>query len=129
MIKNIRFDCGSHDKNYIEKITYDNYYIRNIDIETNNNKYCSSFDNKAELNSTSVFIKKLDKNLSLWATVNSVNQQSILSLIWKGKLGQVVIRFEPIISNVIHNKYCDNCILSVISTVEKYRKKNILPSR
>ncbi len=123
IVKNIRFDCGSHDKNYIEKITYDNYYIRNIDIETNNNKYCSSFDNKAELNSTSVFIKKLDKNLSLWATVNSVNQQSILSLIWKGKLGQVVIRFEPIISNVIHNKYCDNCILSVISTVENTEKK------
>ncbi len=124
IVKDINFDCGIRDQNYIEKLAYNNYYIRKIDIETSDNKHCSSFENhQSEYNSTSVFIKRLDKNLSLWATLNNTNEQSILSLVWKGKRGQVVIRFEPIISDVIRNKYCDNCIFSVISTVENTDKK------
>ncbi|CEO40860.1 EAL domain-containing protein [Photobacterium kishitanii] len=124
VVSNIDFDCGVNDKTYIEKKSYNNYYIRNIDIATNNKKYCSSFDgNRHEYESDSVFIKKINKNLSLWAILNDKNEQSILSLVWKDERGQVSIDFEPIISDVIRNKYCDDCILSVVSTVGNADKK------
>nr|WP_305846054.1 hypothetical protein [Photobacterium kishitanii] len=55
--------------------------------------------------------------------MNDKNEQSILSLVWKDERGQVSIDFEPIISDVIRNKYCDDCILSVVSTVGNADKK------
>ncbi len=57
--------------------------------------------------------------------MNDKNEQSMaLSLQYgRAERGQVSIDFEPIISDVIRNKYCDDCILSVVSTVGNADKK------
>ncbi len=128
VVNNLDFDCGTSDRQYLERKTYNNYYIRKIDIKTNNDTYCSSFDSSnVDYYSKPVFIKEIKDNISLWTLYDNKNEQSILSLAWKDSRGRVSIDFEPIISNVIRNKYCNDCILSVVSTSEKTDKE--IPSR
>jgi sensor c-di-GMP phosphodiesterase-like protein len=126
VVDNISYDCGVNDREYIERKAYNNYYIRNIDIENNEDVSCSSFNGQHDYNLKPTFIKKLQENISLWNLYDNKNEQSILSLVWEGNKGRVSIDFEPIISKVIRNKYCDDCILSVVS-MSKGNKNTLQP--
>lgn len=125
VVSNINFDCGISDKKVLEKKAYNNYNIKKIDVETNKKNKCSSFSdsNFVEPQYDTVFIKSFNNNLSLWVNSNKENGNSILSLVWKDVRGRVSIYFEPRIADVMRNQYCDNCILSVITTLDNFDKK------
>ncbi|MEC6797201.1 EAL domain-containing protein [Photobacterium sp. S4TG1] len=123
LVNNINFNCGKSDQKYIKTKTYNNYYIRNIDIKTSAGIYCSSFNAKPKHSKQAMFIKKLQDNISLWA-INNKKEQSILSLVWEDTKGSVSIDFEPIISKIINNKNCDDCILTVVSVPDNSKDEH-----
>jgi len=116
--KNFQFDCSPLDQHQLEHIAYNDYVIRRITIKSKNGKQCSSFkggDVEARL---APLINNLAPNISLWVASESRSEQNLLVAEWQGEQGTLLVHLEPLISETLRNKYCDNCVLSSISSIE-----------
>jgi EAL domain-containing protein (putative c-di-GMP-specific phosphodiesterase class I) len=113
-----QFDCKAFDENKIQNVVYNDYFIRRITLTTNDGEQCTSFKRSNAENKLKPLINKLSTNLSLWVTVESANQENLLVAEWKDKRGSMLVHMEPLMSDTLRYKYCDNCVLSSITSTD-----------
>lgn len=116
--QNFQFDCGALDEHQLQHIAYNDYVIRRLTIKTKDGQQCSSFKGAEVEARLSPLINNLAPNVSLWVASESRNEQNLLVAEWQDERGVLLVHMEPLISETIRNKYCDNCVLSSISSVD-----------
>ncbi|MCW8329325.1 EAL domain-containing protein [Photobacterium sp. SDRW27] len=115
--KNFQFDCGLLDQHQLQHIAYNDYVIRRITLTTSNGEQCTSFTGADVEARLAPLIDKLSPNVSLWVASESRNEQNLLVAEWKDQRGSLLLHLEPLISESIRNKYCNDCVLSSISSI------------
>ncbi|MGF1759477.1 EAL domain-containing protein [Photobacterium sagamiensis] len=113
-----QLDCGALDEHQLQHIVYNDYIIRRITLQTQDGKQCTSFKGADIESRLAPLIKNLSSNVSLWVTSESRNEQNILVAEWKDERGTMLVHMEPLVSDTLRNKYCDDCILSSMSSID-----------
>ncbi len=115
---NFQFDCSASDINLLESITYNDYVIKRVTIKTSDGRQCSSFSRANIQPHIAPLIENYTSNVSLWVAFDSDKEQNLLVAERQEERGSFWVYMEPIVSDTIRNKYCDNCVLSSISSLE-----------
>ena len=116
--KNFQYDCGPLDQHQLRHITYNDYVIRRMTIRTNKGSRCSSFIG-ADVEARLTPLRKSPlSNVSLWVASESRKEQNLLVAEWQDERGSLMVHMEPLISDTIRNKYCNDCVLSAISSID-----------
>ncbi|PSV62545.1 EAL domain-containing protein [Photobacterium profundum] len=115
---NFQFNCKALDDNKIQQVVYNDYFIRRITLTTNDGEQCTSFKGAGAESKLLPLIDQLSTNLSLWVTSELGDMENLLVVEWKDKRGSMLVHMEPLIFDILTNKYCDNCVLSSITSTD-----------
>ncbi|PSW24685.1 EAL domain-containing protein [Photobacterium swingsii] len=109
------FDCMALDRHQLKHITYNDYALRRLSLHNLDGSRCSSFEGASGEDTLAPLIHALSARSSLWVTSGSRNEQNLLVAQWKGEKGSLYVHMEPIVTEAIRHKYCENCVLTAIS--------------
>ncbi|MGR5148474.1 EAL domain-containing protein [Photobacterium alginatilyticum] len=116
--RNFQFDCGPLDQHQLQHIAYNDYVIRRITIKTKSGAQCSSFQGSDTESRLVPLLNNMTPDVSLWVASESRSEQNLLVAEWKGEKGRLLVHMEPLVSETLRNKYCDDCVLSSISSID-----------
>ncbi|MGF1723684.1 EAL domain-containing protein [Photobacterium nomapromontoriensis] len=109
------YDCGAYDKQQLKSIAYNDYLIRRITLELPNGKTCTSFDS-ADIDTDMIpLMGNLTDDISLWVVRESRTDQQIMVAEKESEHGSILLYMEPLISDALRHKYCENCVLTSLS--------------
>lgn len=112
-----QFDCGVADQANLDSIAYRNFVIKRISLSTNHGGGCSSYRGSLEDTQLMPLLSKLSPQVSLWVS-NETPNGTLLAANWQGAQGQLTVHLEPLVSETLKNKYCQDCVLSVLTSVD-----------
>ncbi|MGF1690876.1 EAL domain-containing protein [Photobacterium kagoshimensis] len=112
------FDCMALDRHQLKYVTYNDYALRRLSLHNLDGSQCSSFDGASGEDTLAPLIHSLSANVSLWVTSGSRNEQNLLVAKWQGEKGSLYVHMEPIVTEAVRHKYCENCVLTAISAVD-----------
>ncbi|WP_318494594.1 EAL domain-containing protein [Photobacterium leiognathi] len=118
--RNFDFTCSEKEKTQLSRIAYSNYLIRKISLTPYGQNTCSSYSEQThthDINSTK--ISNYGENMSLWLSSKIDSLQRIFEVHWKGDKGELIVSLEPIVEEILRNKYCDDCVLTSVSKNEE----------
>ncbi|KJF83228.1 EAL domain-containing protein [Photobacterium angustum] len=114
--RNFDFTCSEKEQEQLRRIAYSNYLIRKISLTPSGKSTCSSFYEKNhEQHVESRKIKNYSNMMSLWLSSERNSLQHIFEVHWQGEKGSLVLSLEPIVEEILRNKYCEGCVLTSIS--------------
>jgi len=116
--QNFQFDCGLLDQHQLQHIAYNDYVIRRMTIKTKDGKQCTSFTGADVEGKLTLLSDTLASNVSLWVASESRAEQNLLVAEWVDERGSLLVHMEPLVADTIRNKYCNNCVLSSISSID-----------
>ncbi len=118
--RNFDFTCSEKEQTQLSRIAYSNYLIRKISLTPYGQNTCSSYSEQThthDINSTK--ISNYGENMSLWLSSKIDSLQRIFEVHWKGDKGELIVSLEPIVEEILRNKYCDDCVLTSVSMNEE----------
>ncbi len=118
--RNFDFTCSEKEQTQLSRIAYSNYLIRKISLTPYGQNTCSSYSEQThthDVNSTK--ISNYGENMSLWLSSKIDSLQRIFEVHWKGDKGELIVSLEPIVEEILRNKYCDDCVLTSVSMNEE----------
>ena len=116
------FECDRRDLRQLESTAYYDYQVRRIILDANNGKKCSSYQDGTNEVQLHQLFPQLSENVGLWFTQDQINNDNLLVGEWRDFRGSMKVFFEPILMEGLKQKYCHDCLLTVISS--PYTMKN-----
>ncbi|UXI04037.1 EAL domain-containing protein [Photobacterium sp. TY1-4] len=110
------FDCSPADQAQLDTIVYRNFVIKRMSLRPNHGGECSSYQSAQVDSQLMPLLNQLSPDVSLWVA-NDAEQGTLLAAKWQGAQGQLTVHLEPLVSESLKNKYCQDCVLSVLTSV------------
>lgn len=115
--QDFQFDCGATDQALLNGMAYQNFVIKRITLQTPDGRLCSSYAGESANGREMPLLEQLAAQVSLWV-VKTSEQENLLAAKWRGAPGQLTLYLEPLVSESLRHKYCRDCVLSVMSSVD-----------
>lgn len=118
--RNFDFTCSDQERTQLTRVAYSNYLIRKISLTPSGQTTCSSYQEQQNLHGLdSTKISSYGNNMSLWLSSKKDSLQRIFEVHWKGEKGELVVSLEPIVEEILRNKYCSDCVLTSVTTSDQ----------